>query len=158
MTGPDGFLIGVISDTHGVLRPEAIERLSGARHILHAGDIGAPDIVWALRKIAPVTAIRGNIDRAAWATEYPKTATVVLAAIRIHLVHDRAELSPKVQHGGVEVVVFGHSHKPVIEQNGGVLFLNPGSAGPRRFRLPVTVATIAIAGGEIRPTIHQLID
>jgi putative phosphoesterase len=144
--------VGVISDTHGLLRPEALERLRGADHILHAGDIGAPGIVEALGALAPVTAIRGNVDKGAWAAAYPEIATLTLAGVAIHVVHAVGDLEPAVV---AEVVVVGHSHRPLVERRGETLFLNPGSAGPRRFRLPVTVAMLTLAEGrasaEIRP-------
>ena len=148
--------IGVISDTHGLLRPEAEARLAGADHIIHAGDIGAPEIVPRLRRLAPVTAIRGNVDRGAWAEAYPETAEVTLAGRRIYILHDLAALGLDPVASGVAVVISGHSHKPKVETKGGVLYLNPGSAGRRRFRLPVTLATIELTGGGVEVRIHDL--
>ena len=147
--------IGVISDTHGLLRPEAEAMLLGVDHILHAGDIGGPDIVPRLEAIAPTTAIRGNVDIDDWAQAHPERITLRLAGRAIHLVHDIADLDPAPE--GLDVVVAGHSHRPGIETRDGVLRLNPGSAGRRRFSLPVTLATLEIAGGGIRARIHDLL-
>ncbi|TNC53045.1 metallophosphoesterase family protein [Rubellimicrobium rubrum] len=151
-----GFRIGVISDTHGLLRPEALEALRGARHIIHAGDIGAPEIIDALRVLAPTTAIRGNIDKAVWASRYRDTESFSMGDMRFHVVHDLAELRFAALGADASVVVSGHSHRPKIEMRGGVLFLNPGSAGPKRFKLPVTVASLWIAPGQLEPEIHHL--
>ncbi len=156
--GASAYRIGVISDTHGLLRPEALAALAGVQHIIHAGDIGAPGIVEALRALAPVTAIRGNVDQAAWATEYPETATVRLADVTVHVLHDVRQLAPDVIPAGAEVVISGHSHRPGFERRGGALFLNPGSAGPRRFRLPVTLAMLAVDGGVARPEVRALLE
>jgi putative phosphoesterase len=148
------FRIGIISDTHGLLRPEAERRLAGVDHIVHAGDIGRPEIVDALRKIAPVTAIRGNVDTGEWAREYADTELVRLAGKSIYILHDL-----KTLHMGdraVDVIVSGHSHIPKIETIGGVLYLNPGSAGPRRFKLPITLATLEVTPDGLRPEIHDL--
>lgn len=149
--------IGILSDTHGLLRPEALEHLRGADHIIHAGDIGAPGIIEALEAIAPTTAIRGNVDTASWAALVPETATIRLAGLRIHVLHDRKALDPSVLENGIDVVISGHSHRPGIERSGDVLFLNPGSAGPRRFRLPVTAATLLVGPGGLRPEIRALL-
>ena len=132
--------IGVISDTHGLLRPEALEALAGVTRILHAGDIGDPAHLDTLARIAPVTAIRGNIDRGPWAEALPETVSLTLEALRIHMIHDRKALRADPAAEGWNVVISGHSHKPGIEDTGGTLWLNPGAAGPRRFRLPVTLA------------------
>ena len=149
------FRIGIISDTHGLLRPEAERGLTGVDHIIHAGDIGRPEIVDALRRIAPVTAIRGNADRGEWAREYPDTNLGRLAAQVIHVLHDlkRLKADPRA---GIDVIVSGHSHVPKIDTVGGVLYLNPGSAGPRRFRLPITLATLEVTREGMRPEIHDL--
>ena len=149
--------VGVISDTHGLLRPEAEARLRGVAHILHAGDIGDPGIVARLARIAPTTAIRGNVDRGAWADAYPPEVTLTLAGRSIHMLHDRAALDVDPAEAGHDVVVAGHSHRPGIERRGGVLHLNPGSAGRRRFSLPVTLATLEIDGGGVRALIHDLL-
>ncbi|HXS12877.1 MAG TPA: metallophosphoesterase family protein [Acidobacteriaceae bacterium] len=133
-------MIGVISDTHGLLRPEALKALRGATHILHAGDVGDITILNALKKIAPVTAIRGNIDTGGPTAQLPATEAIELDGRLIYMLHSLADLDLKPEAAGIAVVIFGHSHKPSIETRGGVLYLNPGSAGPRRFKLPVTVA------------------
>ncbi len=146
----------MISDTHGLLRPEAEALLKGADHIIHGGDIGAPDIVPRLRRLAPVTAIRGNVDGGAWAEAFPATAEVTLAGRRILVLHDLAELALDPAAGGFAAVISGHSHKPKIERAGGVLYLNPGSAGRRRFSLPVTLATLELTGEVVEARIHEL--
>jgi len=149
------FRIGIISDTHGLLRPEAGTALTGVNHIIHAGDIGRPDIVEALRRIAPVTAIRGNVDSGEWAREYPDTQLVRLAGRSIYILHDLKTLNAD-PGAGVDVIISGHSHVPKIDTVGGVLYLNPGSAGPRRFKLPITLATLEVVPEGMRPTIHHL--
>jgi putative phosphoesterase len=148
--------IGVISDTHGLLRPEALAALEGAERILHAGDIGDPAILDALARIAPVTAIRGNVDRGAWAETLPETASVRAHGLRIHMIHDRHALRADPKAEGWDVVISGHSHRPGIEETGDVLWLNPGAAGPRRFRLPITLAFLWHEDGRPRATIHAL--
>jgi putative phosphoesterase len=150
------FRIGIISDTHGLLRPAAERRLAGVDHIVHAGDIGNPDIIAALRGIAPVTAIRGNVDTGAWAREYGDTELVRLAGRSIFVVHDLKTLRIDPVARGIDVVISGHSHAPKIETVGGVLYLNPGSAGRRRLRLPITLATIEVTPGGLRSAIHDL--
>ena len=150
--------VGVIADTHGLLRPEAEAALAGADRILHAGDIGAPEIVPRLGEIAPVTAIRGNIDRADWADAYPETVTVTLAGRRVHMLHDAADLALDPAAEGVDVVVAGHSHRPSVRGGNGVLFLNPGSAGRRRFRLPVTLAILELGHGAPSARILDLLE
>ena len=145
--------IGIISDTHGLLRPEAVERLAGVDHILHAGDIGRPDVIAVLREIAPTTAVRGNIDSDAWAAGYPLTARITLGGRSFYVLHNRAELDLDPVAGRIDVVVSGHSHRPKVETVDGVLYLNPGSAGPRRFSLPIALATIELDGGAMRPSI-----
>lgn len=148
--------LGIISDTHGLLRPEAVRSLAGVDHILHAGDIGRSDIVEQLRLIAPVTAIRGNIDTAEWATAFPETQTVRLDGRSFHVVHDVNDLKIDPAADGIDVVISGHSHRVRISDIDGVLYLNPGSAGPRRFKLPVTLATLEISSGRLSPVIHDL--
>ena len=150
------FRIGIISDTHGLLRPEAECRLTGVDHIVHGGDIGRPDIITALQRIAPVTAIRGNVDTGDWAREYAETQFVRLADRSIFVVHDLQALQIDAVALGIDVVVSGHSHVPKVQTVGGVLYLNPGSAGRRRFRLPITLATLDITPDGLRPTIHDL--
>ena len=149
--------IGVISDTHGLLRPEAVERLAGVDHIIHAGDIGAAEVIEGLRRIAPVTAIRGNVDRGAWAAEYPQTEFVKLGGRFFYVIHDVNELDLDPVAGGIDVVVSGHSHRPKIETVDGVLYLNPGSAGPRRFTLPIALATLELGADGMRPCIQDVI-
>jgi hypothetical protein len=141
--------VGVISDTHGLLRPEALAALAGADAIVHAGDIGAPDVLAALARLAPVTAVRGNNDCAPWAARIPETATLEIAGARLFVVHDRHALAVDPRAAGLAAVISGHSHRPAIEERDGVLFVNPGSAGPRRFRLPVATARLCVAGGAV---------
>lgn len=145
-------LVGVISDTHGLLRPEAVTALAGAEHILHAGDVGDARILDALREIAPVTAIRGNVDQWGECAELPATDVVELDGRLFYLVHSVTDLDINPVVAGVAAVVSGHSHKPSVEVRDGVLYLNPGSAGPRRFNLPVTIAfvTVGEAGVDAR--------
>lgn len=141
--------IGLISDTHGLLRPEALDFLRGCAHILHAGDIGKPEILEILSAIAPVNAVRGNNDTGPWAQAIPETQRLVLGGIGIHLLHDLAALDVDPLAAGMRVVVTGHSHKPVVRERDGVLYVNPGSAGPRRFTLPVSVGELLIEAGEV---------
>lgn len=146
--------IGVVSDTHGLLRPDAVRRLAGVDRILHAGDIGRPEVIEGLRAVAPVDAIRGNVDHGDWAAACPETLTVSLEGRRIHLVHALDWL--RIDPASVDAVVFGHSHKPSLETRDGVLFLNPGSIGPRRFRLPVTLAILELGAGRMEAVVHDL--
>jgi putative phosphoesterase len=148
--------IGVISDTHGLLRPQAEQRLAGVARIVHAGDIGSSNVIARLKRIAPVIAIRGNVDTGRWAEHYPETRMVTLGGRCLHILHDIKTLQLDPVSCGVDVVVCGHSHRPRIETVRGVLYLNPGSAGPRRFNLPVTVATLDLTASALRPLIHQL--
>jgi putative phosphoesterase len=150
-------LIGVISDTHGLLRPEALEALAGVEHIIHAGDLGSPDIVPRLAEIAPVTAIRGNVDTRAWARAFAASASVTLAGRAIYVIHDRADLDLDPVAAGFDLVISGHSHRPGVEDIGGVVYLNPGSAGPRRFKLPITLATVDLNARPLRPELRPLI-
>ena len=149
--------IGVISDTHGLLRPEALRALRGSSLIVHAGDIGTDDVLTALRTIAPVVAVRGNNDRGAWARALDEHRTFEVGRVRLHVTHDIKELAIDPAAEGVEVVIAGHSHRPLSERRDGVLFLNPGSAGPRRFSLPITVARLAIAGSRVQARIVPLV-
>jgi len=149
-------ILGVISDTHGLLRPEAIEALRGSDGILHAGDVGAPEILEALAQIAPVTAIRGNVDTDAWARALPKTEVVSAGGVSIYMLHDLGQLDLKLEAGGFRVVVYGHSHQLKIEEKNGVLYFNPGSAGPRRFHLPVSVGRLRIEAGKVRAELVEL--
>ena len=149
-------VLGVISDTHGLLRPEAIEALRGSAHILHAGDIGDPGILVELRKIAPVTAVRGNVDSSAWARKIPSTEVFEVDGISIYLLHILDKLDLKPEAAGFKVVVYGHSHLPKSEIKNGVLYFNPGSAGPRRFKLPVTVGKLIVEAKAVRGEIVEL--
>jgi putative phosphoesterase len=145
--------VGVISDTHGLLRPEALEFLRGAEHIIHGGDIGDAAILEALRAIAPVTAVRGNNDQGEWARGLREVELVDLGPVRICVVHDVKQFSGS----DCRVVVSGHSHKPKIEERGGVLYVNPGSAGPRRFSLPVAAGELRLTGASVRARIQELL-
>jgi hypothetical protein len=142
--------IGVISDTHGLLRPEAFAALQGSDFILHAGDVGDPEILDKLNQIAPVTAVRGNIDRDRWAKSIPETNVLEAGGLTIYMLHklDALDLNPKA--AGFSAVIYGHSHVPAQETKNGVLFFNPGSAGPRRFRLPISVGILRIENGGLR--------
>jgi len=150
-------VLGVISDTHGLLRLEATEALRGVAHILHAGDVGAPEVLDELHKIAPVTVVRGNVDTAAWAHRIPLKQVVEVEGVSIYMLHNLDELDWSPEAGGFGVVVYGHSHKPVSEVRGGVLYFNPGSAGPRRFKLPVTVGKLIVEGVKVRGEIVELV-
>ncbi|MDX8532780.1 metallophosphoesterase family protein [Mesorhizobium sp. VK25A] len=150
------FRIGIISDTHGLLRPEAERCLTGADHIIHAGDIGRPEIIDALSRIAPVTAIRGNVDTGSWAARYPDTERVRLAGRTICVLHDLKTLQIPPTALGIDLVISGHSHVPKIETVDGVLYLNPGSAGRQRFKLPITLGTIDVTSSHMQPVIHDL--
>jgi putative phosphoesterase len=148
--------IGVISDTHGLLRPEAIDRLTGVDHIIHAGDIGGPYIVPGLENIAPVTAIRGNIDQAVWANSFADQEILDIAGYKIFILHNRNESDHDPKAAGFDIVISGHSHKPNIETIDETLYLNPGSAGPRRFTLPIALAFLELTAGSILPRIHEI--
>jgi uncharacterized protein len=148
--------IGLVSDTHGLLRPEALAALQGCEHIVHGGDIGNAGILQALARLAPVTAVRGNNDSGEWARGLPENALLQVGGIRIYVLHDLAQLALDPAAAAVRVVVSGHSHKPKIEERGGVLFVNPGSAGPRRFTLPVTLAELVIEGGAVSARVVEL--
>ena len=137
--------IGLISDTHGLLRPQAIEALRGSEMILHAGDVGKPEILTALREIAPVIAVRGNVDKSDWAHRLPETVVAEAGKVLLYVLHDVHALDLNPAAAGFNVVVSGHSHQPGKFERGGVLYINPGSAGPRRFQLPVTVARLDLS-------------
>ena len=141
------FRIGLVSDTHGLLRPEAEAWLAGSDHIVHGGDIGDAAILERLRAIAPVTAVRGNNDHGAWADALPETEWLELSGVLLLALHDLAALDVDPRAAGVRVVVSGHSHQPAVEERDGVLFVNPGSAGPRRFRLPISAGELVIGDG-----------
>jgi putative phosphoesterase len=149
-------LIGIISDTHGLVRPEAIAALQGTELIVHAGDVGKPAVLDALRAVAPVVAVRGNVDRGPWATSLPETVSVSVGMHRVLVLHIIAELSIDPASEGYAAVIFGHSHKPSIQTRGGVLYINPGSAGPRRLRLPITLARVRVQGSAIEPELVEL--
>lgn len=148
--------IGLISDTHGLLRPEAVEFLRGCDHIVHGGDIHKPGILEHLARISPVTAVRGNNDKGAWADILPDTELVHFAEKRIYVIHDISQIDIDPHAAQVDVVVYGHSHKPSIEERNGVLYINPGSAGPRRFKLPITVGELSIDNGTLRSRVVEL--
>ena len=137
-------VLGLISDTHGLLRPEALRALQGSDLVIHAGDVGRPEILDRLRSIAPVVAVKGNIDRGPWASALPATAVAEPAGVRIYVLHDIHDLDLDPAAAGFHVVVSGHSHQPASAERAGVLYINPGSAGPRRFRMPITVARLAL--------------
>jgi uncharacterized protein len=147
-------VIGVISDTHGLLRPEAAAALRNVEMILHAGDIGKPEILDELGVIAPVVAVRGNNDKGSWAEAIPEHKAVELSGVQIYMLHDIKELGRFPDLAGSRVVIFGHSHRPLVETRDGVLHLNPGSAGPRRFNLPTTIALLRIGDGVSAEIIH----
>lgn len=149
--------IGIISDTHGLLRPEVAKAFRGVNHIIHAGDIGDPQVIAGLAAIAPVTAIRGNIDAGDWASAYPAETSVTLAGRTFFILHNRKLLGAGPQTEGFDAVISGHSHQPGSETVDQVLYLNPGSAGPRRFKLPVTVAIVKIAKTGLTPAIIPLL-
>ncbi len=148
--------VGLISDTHGLLRPEAAAFLRGADAIVHAGDIGDPQVLEALRAIAPVTAVRGNVDRGPWAGTVPATEVLQVGGVLVYVLHNLEEIDLDPAAAGFHVVVSGHSHQPLVAERGGVLYVNPGSAGPRRFRLPVALGEILIDGDCLRPRIVDL--
>ena len=147
--------VGVISDTHGLLRPEAVEALQGSELIIHAGDVGKPEILDDLRKIAPVEAIRGNVDTGIWAQGLPQTRTVEIGEVRIFVIHNIDDLSIDAAAAGFAAIVSGHSHRPSAVQKNGVLYLNPGSAGPRRFNLPVSVASLRVMGKSVEAQVVE---
>jgi len=149
-------LIGVISDTHGLLRPEILEALRGAEHIIHAGDVGSTEILDKLSTIAPVTAVRGNVDKGAWSRKLPETQVLELGGISIYVLHDVAQLDLTPKAAGFGVVVSGHSHVPKQEMRDGVLYFNPGSAGPRRFKLPVSVGKLILDDDGVRGELLHL--
>jgi putative phosphoesterase len=148
--------VGVISDTHGLLRPEAIRALRGASVIVHAGDIGGREILDELSAIAPVTAVRGNNDREAWARHLPETAVLQVGGARLFVIHDLNALATDPRAEGFAAVISGHSHQPRTVRRGGVLYFNPGSAGPRRFHLPVSLGTLRISAGKVVGRLRRL--
>ena len=149
-------IIGVISDTHGLLREEALKALQGSEHIIHAGDIGAPEILSKLAEIAPVTAVRGNVDRDAWARKIPETEVLDVDGTSIYILHRLQDLDLKPEAAGFRVVISGHTHIPKRQMKNGVIYFNPGSAGPRRFRLPTTIGRLRVGPGTIRAEVVDL--
>lgn len=148
--------IGVISDTHGLLRPQALAALAGSELILHAGDIGSPEVLSALQALAPVAAVRGNNDTAPWALALPETRVVEAGGLRFYLLHDLKTLALDPVTAGFAAVISGHSHKPLEERRAGVLYLNPGSAGPRRFQLPISLARLQLHDGQVHAELLHL--
>ena len=148
--------VGLISDTHGLMRAEALQALAGSDFIIHAGDIGDQAVIERLAEIAPVTAVRGNNDTDAWAAQIPETNVLDAKGIRFFVLHSVKDLDVDPAEAGFQAVVSGHSHRPEIHVREGVLFINPGSAGPRRFRLPISVATIVCRNGQIAPQLVEL--
>ncbi len=148
--------VGVISDTHNLLRPEAVKELIGSDLIVHAGDIGSAEIIRTLTEIAPVQVVRGNNDTGLWAAEYPEHEMFIVEGKRFYLIHDIRDMRIDPVEAGLDVVVTGHSHQPAIRSNEGVLYINPGSAGPRRFNLPISLATVRINGKTIEAEICSL--
>jgi len=149
-------LIGIISDTHGLVRPRALEALNDVDMILHAGDIGSQDVLDTLNEIAPVVAVRGNNDKADWARSLPDWEVVEVGGVSIYMLHDVKAIDISPSGAGFQVVVSGHSHRPAVAEQRGVLYVNPGSAGPRRFTLPVSLAHLHVAGGKVHAQIVEL--
>jgi len=148
--------VGLISDTHGLLRPQAVAALQGSNFIVHGGDIGDAAVLDALRAIAPLTVVRGNNDREPWAARIPETDFLQVAGVLVYAIHDLSQIDIDPAAAGVRVVVSGHSHKPKVEERGGVLYVNPGSAGPRRFKLPIAVAELVVTGDAVTARIVEL--
>jgi uncharacterized protein len=151
-------VIGVISDTHGLLRVEAIQAFKGCELILHAGDVGKPHVLEMLQQTAPVIAVRGNVDRDEWSERLPETATAEVGGVKLYLIHDALHLDIDPADAGYRVVISGHTHKPALTQRSGVIYLNPGSAGPRRFRNPVSAALLFIEEEQVEVKLLNLMD
>lgn len=149
--------IGLISDTHGLLRPEAEAFLRGCERIVHAGDIGEAGVLEALGRLAPVTAVRGNNDTGGWAEALPHSEVLQLGEALVYVVHDIAEIEIDPAAAGFQAVIFGHSHKPLVERREGVLYVNPGSAGPRRFSLPIAAAELRVSGASVEARVVELL-
>lgn len=149
-------VVGVVSDTHGLVRPEALARLSGVTHIVHAGDIGSPDVLAALAEVAPVTAVRGNNDRGTWARAIPETAMLEVGGARLYVLHDIHELDLDPRVAQMAAIITGHSHQPLLKTESGVLYMNPGSIGPRRFKLPVAMGRLVVDDGRVTGEIFPL--
>lgn len=153
---PDQTIIGVISDTHGLLRPEALKHLVDVHSIIHAGDIGAPNVLEKLQTLAPVSAVRGNNDKGTWAEAIPESLLFEVRGHSIHVLHDLSQIDMSPAAAGISVVISGHSHKPEVVERDGVLFVNPGSLGPRRFRLPIALAKLYVSDTGVRAEIVEL--
>ena len=153
---PRRSVVGVISDTHGLLRPEAVDALRGSDMIVHAGDIGSPEVLRGLEALARVIAVRGNNDHGPWADKLPITDLFELGDAALYVIHDVKELDLDPREAGVSVVIAGHSHRPLCEERDGVLFFNPGSAGPRRFRLPISLGHLVITGARVAGRLETL--
>jgi putative phosphoesterase len=148
--------VGLISDTHGLLRPQAVSFLRGCHHIVHGGDVGDPSVLQGLAALAPLTAVRGNNDKGAWAQALPEAEFVQFEEVVVYVLHDLAQLAIDPRAAGVRIVVSGHSHKPLVEEREDVLYVNPGSAGPRRFKLPIAVGELVVVGNSVTPRIVEL--
>jgi uncharacterized protein len=151
---PATTIVGIISDTHGLVRPEALDALDGSDLILHAGDIGTASVMEALAEVAPLVAVRGNVDKGEWAKTLPERMAVEIGSATVYILHDRQMLDLKPESAGFHAVISGHSHQPVEETRNGVLYFNPGSAGPKRFHLPVTLGRFVVTGDNIE---HEII-
>jgi putative phosphoesterase len=149
--------IGLISDTHGLVRPEALRALAGVERIIHAGDVGGPEVIEALRGIAPVDVVRGNNDKDPWGAKLPPWLALEFEGVSVHVLHDLKEMDVDPAAAGFRVVVTGHSHRPVVTERDGVLFVNPGSAGQRRFSLPVTLGYLTVVAGTAQAEIKSLL-
>jgi putative phosphoesterase len=152
----DVFTVGIISDTHGLLRPEALNVLQNSDLIVHAGDIGSPLVISGLENLAPVIAVRGNMDSEKWATKIPLTELIEVKGLFVHVIHDIARLGVVPETAGIRIIINGHTHKPRIREEKGVLYINPGSAGPRRFTYPVSVSVLQVIGGSVNARIIKL--
>jgi len=148
--------VGIISDTHGLMRPEALAALAGSDLIIHAGDVGKPEVLRVLEQLAPTFAVRGNVDEGPWSDRLPERLDVAVGRLRFHVLHRISDLKIDPAAERIAAVIYGHSHKPVIEWRGELLFLNPGSAGPRRFKLPITVARVHVSGSTLKPELLHL--
>lgn len=153
---PDDQLVGVISDTHGLLRPEALDALQGADLLIHAGDVGDARVLEGLQAIAPTFGVRGNVDSGRWADTLPETVEILVGSTLLYVIHDLATLDITPGEKRIRAVIYGHSHRPLIERRDGILFLNPGSAGPRRFRLPISLALLHVHGNDLEPRLIEL--